>query len=90
MQIFFRVQRWRSHFINMARGRKNSSVRGTVPLANAIRQLRAGLGLSQTQFARRIGGISQQTVSDWEKGKRLRQLQLAQRLFALLGSRSSQ
>ena len=51
-------------------------------LAAEIRQVRTRLDLTQGQFAERLG-VSQQTVSDWEKGKRLRQIQVALRLAQL-------
>jgi DNA-binding XRE family transcriptional regulator len=42
-------------------------------LAKKIRSARARSGLSQTEFARKLG-ISQQKLSDWENGNRLRAL----------------
>lgn len=68
----------------MARRNKKPAAKTTRTLAAEIRQLRARLGLSQGQFAQAIGGVSQQTVSDWEKGKRLRQLEIALRLLRWL------
>lgn len=61
--------------------RKNAK-REFAALAEEIRELRTRLDLTQGQFAERLG-ISQQTVSDWEKGKRLRQVQVALRLARL-------
>jgi DNA-binding transcriptional regulator YiaG len=43
----------------------------TVQLAKAIRVARLRSGLSQTEFARKLK-ISQQKLSDWERGQRLR------------------
>jgi DNA-binding transcriptional regulator YiaG len=37
---------------------------------DAIRELRESLGLTQTQFARRLGITRQATVSEWERGER--------------------
>ena len=68
----------------MLRKRKAASDSVTA-LAREIRQLRTRLKMNQALFAREIGGVSQQTVSDWEKGKRLRPLQTALRLVRLLG-----
>ncbi len=36
---------------------------------NAIRQIRAALGLTQTEFGRRLG-VSRQSVAYWEVGER--------------------
>lgn len=69
----------------MARTSQRRPANEIATLAAEIRQTRVRLSLSQGQFAERLG-ISQQTVSDWEKGKRLRQVQVAlrlSRLFAL-------
>ena len=52
-------------------------------LALRIRSLRERLKLSQGSFARHVG-VSQQTVSDWESGKRLRQIEVALRLTRFL------
>lgn len=52
-------------------------------LAAEIRQTRTRMGLSQEQLAERLG-ITQQTVSDWEKGRRLGQVHVALRLGRLL------
>lgn len=41
------------------------------------------MSLSQEQLAERLG-VTQQTVSDWEKGKRLRHVHVALRLGRLL------
>jgi DNA-binding transcriptional regulator YiaG len=43
----------------------------TAQLAKAIRSARLKSGLPQTEFARKLK-ISQQKLSDWERGKRLR------------------
>jgi DNA-binding transcriptional regulator YiaG len=43
----------------------------TAQLAKAIRSARLKSGLPQTEFARKLQ-ISQQKLSDWESGKRLR------------------
>jgi DNA-binding transcriptional regulator YiaG len=59
------------------------TARSITALAAAIRRLRERLELSQGQFAREVG-VSQQTVSDWEQGKRLRQFHVVLRLIRLL------
>jgi len=58
--------------------------RAVSELAAEIRRRRIRLNLTQGQFAREIG-VSQQTISDWERRKRLRQVQLAMRLHRFLG-----
>lgn len=65
------------------RKRTNSPLAG---LAAQIREMRVQQNLNQGQFAQQIG-VSQQTVSDWERGKRLRQVHVAMRLLRLLGGR---
>jgi transcriptional regulator with XRE-family HTH domain len=45
----------------------------TAQLAKKIRTARLRSGLPQTEFARKLR-ISQQKLSDWERGKRLRAL----------------
>lgn len=40
-------------------------------LATTIRRVRVRLGLTQAQFAKKIG-VRQQKLSEWERGKRLR------------------
>ncbi len=64
------------------RSQRHSAKQEIASLAAEIRQVRTRLSLSQGQFAERLG-ISQQTVSDWEKGKRLRQVHIALRLARL-------
>lgn len=59
--------------------RSKSAKQEITALAGEIREVRTRQGLTQGQLAERIG-VSQQTVSDWEKGKRLRQVQVALRL----------
>lgn len=54
-------------------------------LASQIRELRERMRLNQGQFARLLG-VSQQTVSDWERSERLRQIEIAMRLVTLLGA----
>ena len=64
-------------------GPKRKRARNPVlALAAEIRGLRVRLGLSQGQFARECG-VSQQTVSDWEQGKRLRRIKIAARLLKM-------
>ena len=67
----------------MARPRAKIRKQTTADLAREIRVARSRLGMSQGGFAREIG-VSQQTVSDWERGKRLRQLGVALRLLRFL------
>jgi len=64
------------------RSQRKSAKREFAALADEIRQVRTRLDLTQGQLAERLG-ISQQTVSDWEKAKRLRQVQVALRLARL-------
>ncbi len=52
-------------------------------LAASIRTVRQKLGMSQRQFARAVGA-TQQTVSEWEHGLRLRPIVIAWRLADLL------
>lgn len=71
----------------MARGRRR--IPAKLPaLAQQIRALRERLKLSQGGFARHVG-VSQQTVSDWERGKRLRQIEVALRLSRFLEEASA-
>lgn len=58
----------------------------TVQIAAKIRRLRIQAGMTQGQFSRKLG-VSQQKLSDWENGKRLRAVLEAMRLVQLLGSR---
>lgn len=67
----------------MARNSQRRLAKEIAILAAEIRQVRTQLSLSQGQLAERLG-VSQQTVSDWEKGKRLRQVHVALRLGRLL------
>lgn len=67
----------------MARNSHRRLAKELAILAAEIRQVRTRLSLSQGQLAERLG-VSQQTVSDWEKGKRLRQVHIALRLGRLL------
>jgi len=67
----------------MARSSQRRLAKEIAILAAEIRQVRTRLSLSQGQLAERLG-VSQQTVSDWEKGKRLRQVHIALRLGRLL------
>jgi len=56
-------------------------------LGAKIRRARAALGLSQRELARQVGGgVSQQLVSDWERGKRLGAVLKAVRLLRVLRS----
>jgi DNA-binding transcriptional regulator YiaG len=55
----------------------------TLALAEHIRRTREQLGLSQGQFARKLG-VSQQKVSEWENGQRLRAVVQAWRLAELV------
>ena len=66
----------------MARRNKGTTAKRPA-LALQIRSLRERLKLSQGGFARHLG-VSQQTVSDWERGKRLRQIEVALRLSRFL------
>lgn len=63
--------------------RKRATSAKLPALARRIRSLRERLKLSQGSFARHVG-MSQQTVSDWESGKRLRQIEVALRLTRFL------
>lgn len=56
-------------------------------LGARIRKTRLDSGLSQQQFARRLG-IRQQKVSEWEQGKRLRAVGDALALLKVLGRRA--
>lgn len=66
----------------MARRKRKSPAKKSA-LAQEIRAVRGELKLSQGGFAQHVG-VSQQTVSDWERGKRLRQLEVAIRLSRFL------
>ncbi len=57
-----------------------------VALAALIHASRKRLGLTQRQFARKIG-VSQQTLSTWERGEHLGSVFTAWRLADLLLSR---
>ncbi len=72
----------------MLRRPKKTAETSIKELASKICEIRTRLNLSQLQFAQKVGGISQQTVSDWEKGKRLRQVQTAMRLVRLFNERN--
>lgn len=67
----------------MARNPQRRPAKEIATLAAEIRQTRTRLSLSQGQLAERLG-VSQQTISDWEKGKRLCQVHVALRLGRLL------
>jgi len=67
----------------MARTSQRRPAKEIATLAAEIRQTRSRMSLSQEQLAERLG-VSQQTVSDWEKGKRLRHVHVALRLGRLL------
>lgn len=67
----------------MARSSQRGPAKEISALAAEIRQTRSRMSLSQEQLAERLG-VTQQTVSDWEKGKRLRQVHVALRLGRLL------
>ena len=67
----------------MARPRVKTRKHTGADLAREIRAARSRLGMNQGMFAREIG-VSQQTISDWEHGKRLRQLDVALRLLGFL------
>ena len=51
--------------------------------AQAVRQLRRQMGMSQQEFARHLG-VRQQTVSDWEIGKHHVQRHL-ERVLTMVG-----
>jgi transcriptional regulator with XRE-family HTH domain len=55
----------------------------TAELGAKIRRLRMRMSLTQAQFARKVG-VSQQKLSDWENGKRLRSVMEAMRLARVL------
>ena len=64
-------------------GQVNSSSEDAV-LGRRILALRNRLSMSQTGFARELGGgVTQQIVSDWEHGRRLRQIKTAWQLIRL-------
>jgi DNA-binding transcriptional regulator YiaG len=55
----------------------------TAALGTSIRRLRQRLKLSQGRFAAELG-VSQQKVSEWERGQRLRTVIVAWRLADFL------
>jgi DNA-binding transcriptional regulator YiaG len=59
------------------------STKNTAALAAAIRRMRQRLKLTQTRFARELG-VSQQKLSDWERGRRLRAVMEGMRLAEFL------
>lgn len=59
------------------------SNKNTVALAASIRRMRQRLKLTQTRFARELG-VSQQKLSDWERGRRLRAVMEGMRLSEVL------
>lgn len=65
------------------RAQRKSAKQEIAALAAEIREVRTRLSLTQGELAERLG-ISQQTVSDWEKGQRLRQVHVALRLARVL------
>jgi len=58
----------------------------TAQLAKRIRKLRIDAGMTQDRFARKLG-VSQQKLSDWENGKRLRAVLEAMTVARILGGR---
>lgn len=58
----------------------------TAQLAKRIRKLRIDAGMTQDRFARKLG-VSQQKLSDWENGKRLRAVVEAMTVARILGGR---
>lgn len=59
------------------------STKNTAALAAEIRRMRQRLKLTQTRFARELG-VSQQKLSDWERGRRLRAVREGMRLAEIL------
>jgi DNA-binding transcriptional regulator YiaG len=59
------------------------TIQNTVALSASIRRLRRRLKLTQSQFARQLG-VSQQKLSDWERGRRLSAVAHAMRLAKVL------
>ena len=55
----------------------------TAKFAAHLRAMRIRSGLTQTQFARKLG-VSQQKLSDWENGKHLRAMLEAIRVLDVL------
>lgn len=53
-------------------------------LATKIRRTRTRLGLTQSQFAKKVG-VRQQKLSEWERGRRLRSVLDAMTLVKVLG-----
>lgn len=64
--------------------RKRDTKQGIMALAAQIRTARSRMQLSQGEFANVIGGVSQQQISDWERGKGLRSMAVAIRLLRFL------
>lgn len=58
----------------------------TQQVARRLRKMRINAGMNQAQFARKLG-VSQQKLSDWENGKRLRAAIEAFPLVRWLGGR---
>lgn len=58
----------------------------TAQIAKRIRKLRIDAGMTQDRFARKLG-VSQQKLSDWENGKRLRAVVEAMTVARILGGR---
>lgn len=56
----------------------------TAKFAAQLRTVRQRANLTQTQFARKLG-VSQQKLSDWENGKRLRAVVEAIKVVERLG-----
>lgn len=59
------------------------ATKSKTPPAKFIRQIRVSRGLNQTEFAQRMG-VSQKTISDWERGLGLRSVQIAMKLLRIL------
>ncbi len=51
-------------------------------ISRLVRELRAHLGLTQEQFAQKVG-VTYSTVNHWENGKRMPQPFLVKRLLEL-------
>lgn len=56
-------------------------------VANKIRRTRLRAGLTQQQFAKKIG-VRQQKLSEWENGKRLRAVLDAMALLKAVGKKA--
>ena len=66
------VGEWRSGSCESARSNDSQAMASsTATLAARIRRHRIRSGMTQVVFARKLG-VSQQKLSDWERGKRLR------------------